>query len=35
MNLLSFGEEASLEEQEIMRENKKIQSSHDILNDPR
>ncbi|KAI5078716.1 hypothetical protein GOP47_0006387 [Adiantum capillus-veneris] len=35
LNLLSFGEEAEQEEQELATKNVKIKSSHDVLNDPR
>ncbi|MCO5552523.1 hypothetical protein L7F22_006035 [Adiantum nelumboides] len=35
LNLLSFGEEAEQEEQELATMNVKIKSSHDVLNDPR
>lgn len=35
LNLLSFGEEAELEEKELAVVKQKIKSSHDVLNDPR
>lgn len=35
LNLLSFGEEAEQEEQELATINVKIKSSHDVLDDPR
>ncbi|KAG9451798.1 hypothetical protein H6P81_004702 [Aristolochia fimbriata] len=35
LNLLSFGEEAEEEEQELATVKEKIKSSHDVLNDPR
>ncbi|KAH7437599.1 hypothetical protein KP509_05G079900 [Ceratopteris richardii] len=35
LNLLSFGEEAEQEEQELAIINEKIKSSHDVLDDPR
>lgn len=35
LNLLSFGEEAEEEEQLLAANNAKIQSSHDVLDDPR
>ncbi|KAK7261017.1 hypothetical protein RIF29_27320 [Crotalaria pallida] len=35
LNLLSFGEEAELEEKELASVKQKIKSSHDVLNDPR
>lgn len=35
LNLLSFGEEAEEEENELVNVNTKIRSSHDVLDDPR
>ena len=35
LNLLSFGEEAEEEENELAAVKKKIMSSHDVLDDPR
>ncbi|XP_019457819.1 PREDICTED: peptidyl-prolyl cis-trans isomerase CYP57 isoform X1 [Lupinus angustifolius] len=35
LNLLSFGEEAEVEEKELALVKQKIKSSHDVLNDPR
>lgn len=35
LNLLSFGEEAEVEEKELAVVKKKIKSSHDVLDDPR
>ncbi|KAJ8448810.1 hypothetical protein Cgig2_011431 [Carnegiea gigantea] len=35
LNLLSFGEEAEEEEEELAAVKQKIKSSHDVLNDPR